>query len=63
MAVREQLHVFEEGLLLTSLPHMPVPHPGPGLALQTGTTTKQLNDFPDWINDFCARHDRTDGIP
>ena len=31
--------------------------------LTSGTTNSQLNQFVQWVNDYCAAHDRSDGIP
>jgi hypothetical protein len=36
---------------------------GSDRAMKTGSTNANLNEFADWINDYCAAHDRTDAIP
>jgi hypothetical protein len=63
VAVLEQLQVAGPGLLFTGLPHPPGRKKTSGRALSSWTTSTQLNEFRDWINDYCVRHDRADIIP
>jgi hypothetical protein len=62
VAVLEQLQVAGPGLLFTGLPHPPGRKKTSGRALSSWTTSTQLNEFRDWINDYCVRHDRADII-
>ena len=54
----------DSDLLFAALPHSPGRKTTLlGRALTTYSTSVQLNDFRDWINEYCARHNRADIIP
>ncbi|MDT4993383.1 MAG: hypothetical protein QOH97_3275, partial [Actinoplanes sp.] len=56
----------ETELLFARLPHGPGNGPATkarNAVLVSSTTNKQLNEFIDWINTYCAEHQRDDTIP
>ena len=64
VSVLEQLQALDSDLLFAALPHSPGSKTTLlGRALTTYSTSVQLNDFRDWINEYCARHNRADIIP
>jgi integrase len=63
VSVLEQLQAVDHDLLFAALPHSPGKKHLHGRALTTYTTCVQLNDFRDWINQYCARNNRADTIP
>lgn len=66
ISVLERLQPPETDLLFKCLPQGPGTGPASGAtnaAMASATTNDQLNAMADWINDYCAAHGRTDGIP
>jgi hypothetical protein len=64
VSVLEQLQAVDRDLLFAALPHSPGrKNTLLGRALTAHSTSVQLNDFRDWINEYCVRHNRADIIP
>ncbi|WP_157536681.1 hypothetical protein [Kitasatospora mediocidica] len=64
IAVLEQLQPPGTDYLFSRLEHSPgVKRNAVSQVLTSGRTNARLNTFAAWINDFCQRHGRTDGIP
>ncbi|WP_433565558.1 hypothetical protein ACQP1O_10080 [Nocardia sp. CA-151230] len=64
VAVIEQLATIENCWLFSRLPNSPgAKHKSDGKAQTTSSTNTQLNEFRDWINDYCASRSRKDPIP
>ena len=66
IGVLERLQPPEADLLFKCLPQGPGTGPASGAtntALCSATTNDQLNALAGWINDYCAAHGRSDGIP
>jgi integrase len=62
VAVLEQLQPSDEPYLFNTLRGSPT-YRRPGRATTTTTTIRSMNAFVDWINDYCAAHNRHDNIP
>lgn len=64
ITVLEQLQPPGTQDLFARLGHGSGSWPGAAsLVLTSGTTNRRLNGFVSWVNDYCRRHDRGDGIP
>jgi integrase len=64
IAVLEQLQPPGTEYLFARLRHSPGSKPGAvSQVLTSGATNARLNAFAAWINDYCQRHGRADGIP
>jgi integrase len=64
ITVLEQLQPPGTGDLFARLEHSPGTKPGAvSRVLTSGATNARLNGFAAWVNDYCRRHDRADGIP
>ena len=64
IAVLERLQPPGTDLLFARLEHSPGSKPGAvSQVLTSGATNARLNAFAAWVNDYCQRHGRTDGIP
>ncbi|MFB7287780.1 hypothetical protein [Actinacidiphila glaucinigra] len=62
--VLEQLQPATVRYLFTPLAHTPGARPDAAShVLTSGATNTRLNRLIDWINDYCQRHRRSDGIP
>jgi integrase len=62
VGILEQLRPDDAKYLFTILPGGSRT-PGPNHAMQTQTTNVGLNEFVDFVNDYCATHHRADAIP
>lgn len=66
IAMLEQLQSQHTDLLFARLPHSASgarSDRDPHTVLTSDTTNIQLNEFVRWINNYCARHRRSDPIP
>jgi integrase len=64
VTVLEQLQPPGTRDLFARLEHSPGTKPGAvSRVLTSGATNARLNGFVSWVNDYCRRHDRADGIP
>ncbi|ASR39967.1 hypothetical protein BAY61_32310 (plasmid) [Prauserella marina] len=66
IGVLERLQPADADLLFAVLPHNPRNSTATGRrnhAMTTSATNHQLNDFVQWVNQYCATHGRADGIP
>lgn len=64
ITVLEKLQPPGTEFLFSRLEHSPGSKPdAANEALTSGSTNAQLNNFITWINDYCHRHGRADGIP
>jgi integrase len=64
ITVLEQLQPPGTQDLFARLEHSPGTKPGAASrVLTSGATNARLNGFAAWVNDYCQRNDRADGIP
>ncbi|WP_034087299.1 hypothetical protein [Streptacidiphilus albus] len=64
IAILERLQPPGTDYLFARLEHSPGVKPDAiSQVLTSGTTNARLNAFATWVNDYCRRHSRTDGIP
>jgi hypothetical protein len=64
IAVLEQLQPPGTEYLFARLEHSPgIKRTAVSQVLTSGATNARLNAFAAWINDYCQRHGRPDGIP
>lgn len=64
ISVLEQLQPPGTRDLFARLEHSPGSKPGArNPVLTSSTTNARLNAFAAWVNDYCERHGRADGIP
>jgi len=64
ITVLEQLQPASAQDLFARLQHSPGSKPdAASQVLTSGATNARLNSFAAWINDYCQRHGRADGIP
>ncbi|QTI90625.1 hypothetical protein [Streptomyces sp. AgN23] len=64
ITVLEQLQPPASDYLFGPLPHTPGAKPdAANQVLASGATNARLNRYAAWINDYCHRHGRSDGIP
>ena len=62
IGVLEQLQADDAKYLFTTLAGA-IGYRGPNGSMKTDHTNTNLNTFVDWINDYCAAHNRADAIP
>ncbi len=64
IAVLERLQPPGKDYLFARLQHSPGSKPNAvSQVLTSGATNARLNTFAAWVNDYCQRHGRPDGIP
>lgn len=63
ITVLEQLQPPETRDLFAHLQHGPGSRAASNQVLSSSATNDRLNAFASWVNDYCERHGRADGIP